>query len=115
MKKAIALISILLIVVSVFTGCGTNPNKQLIGKWKDSSRDIYYEFMESGSFTKTEFSTTDGKWYITNGNDANGKAVSYLMLEYSGGDKKSLKINSISSTGLDVENDRGEAYHLEKL
>jgi hypothetical protein len=115
MKKTLTLFSFLIILTISFVGCGSNPNKQIIGKWKDSSSNSYYEFMDSGSFTKTEYSTKDGKWYITSGKDNNGKAVNYLMLEYSGGDKKSMKINSISATGLDVENESGTAYHLEKL
>ena len=115
MKKLHLLFPLIFLLLIVQFGCGSDPKNQLIGKWKDSSSNSYYEFMDSGSFTKTGFSTTDGKWYLTNGKDNGGKDVNYLMLEYSNGEKKSMKINSITATGLDIENENGQAYHLDKL
>ncbi|NLX93660.1 MAG: hypothetical protein GXZ02_07325 [Clostridiales bacterium] len=52
MKKLISVLAVLLVCavfITAFTGCMANPEKQIIGKWKDSAGIIGYEFFEDGT------------------------------------------------------------------
>lgn len=52
MKKltgALAVILVCVVFVTAFTGCMANPEKQIIGKWKDSTGIVGYEFFEGGT------------------------------------------------------------------
>ena len=52
MKKytgALAIILVCAVFVTAFAGCMANPEKQIIGKWKDSTGIVGYEFLEDGT------------------------------------------------------------------
>lgn len=47
--KALTLILVCAVFVTAFAGCMASPEKQIIGKWKDSTGMVGYEFMEDGT------------------------------------------------------------------
>lgn len=51
MKKLTGVFAIILVCavfVTAFSGCLANPEKDILGKWKDSAGIIGYEFLEGG-------------------------------------------------------------------
>lgn len=52
MKKltgALAVFMVCVVFVTSFAGCMANPEKQIVGKWKDSTGIVGYEFFENGT------------------------------------------------------------------
>jgi hypothetical protein len=52
MKKIRGVLAIFLVCavfVTAFAGCMASPEKQIIGKWKDSTGIVGYEFFEDGT------------------------------------------------------------------
>jgi hypothetical protein len=52
MKKFTGVLAIILVCavfVTAFAGCTASPEKQILGKWKDSTGIVGYEFMEDGT------------------------------------------------------------------
>ncbi|HZK39735.1 MAG TPA: DUF5640 domain-containing protein [Clostridia bacterium] len=52
MKKLTGALTVFLacvVFVTAFAGCMANPEKQIIGKWKDSTGIVGYEFFEGGT------------------------------------------------------------------
>lgn len=52
MKKLTGVLAIILacaVFVTAFAGCLASPQKQIIGKWKDSTGIVGYEFKEDGT------------------------------------------------------------------
>ncbi len=52
MKKltgALAVFLVCAVFITAFTGCMANPEKQIIGEWKDSAGIVGYEFFEDGT------------------------------------------------------------------
>lgn len=52
MKKLTGVLAIILacaVFVTAFAGCLASPQKQIIGKWKDSTGIVGYEFFEDGT------------------------------------------------------------------
>lgn len=47
--KALTLILVCAVFVTAFAGCMASPEKQIIGKWKDSTGIVGYEFFEDGT------------------------------------------------------------------
>jgi len=60
--RRVKTIAVLMVVAVVFaamaSGCAMNPQKQLLGKWMDSSGLSGYEFLEDGKVKRTMFSFT---------------------------------------------------------
>lgn len=52
MKKLSSVLAVILVCavfVTAFAGCAVMPEKQIIGKWKDSTGIVGYEFLEDGT------------------------------------------------------------------
>lgn len=52
MKKLTGVLAVILICavfITAFAGCLASPEKQIIGKWKDSAGIIGYEFLDDGT------------------------------------------------------------------
>ena len=49
LTRALSVILICAVLVTAFTGCMANPEKQILGKWKDSVGIVGYEFLEDGT------------------------------------------------------------------
>jgi Family of unknown function (DUF5640) len=47
--QVLAIILVCAVFVTAFAGCLASPQKQIIGKWKDSTGIVGYEFMEDGT------------------------------------------------------------------
>lgn len=104
MKKLISVLAVILVcavLVTAFAGCAVMPQKQIIGKWKDSTGIVGYEFMEDGTAKFTVLGVpVNGTYTMDNKEETITMSGTVLVKEVSRTYKYKIEENKLTLTDV---------------